>query len=58
MPKSSRPARWPPEAAKPIHCVSDRYAEGDETARSTGSVERSGIERDRAARTGTPNCSP
>ncbi|WP_186443245.1 MULTISPECIES: hypothetical protein [unclassified Sphingobium] len=37
--------------------VSDRHAEGDETAHSGGSVEPSGIERDRAARTGTPYCS-
>ena len=50
----SRSARWPSKSAQPILCVSDRYAEGDETARSTGSVEHSGIERDRAARAGTP----
>ena len=34
--------------------VSDRHAKGDETAHSTGSVERSEVERDRADRAETP----
>ena len=39
--------------AKLRPCVSDRYGEADETLRSGGSVERSGIERGRRRRGAT-----
>ena len=39
--------------AKLRPCVSDRYGEADETLRSGGSVERSGLERGRRRRGAT-----